>query len=61
MKLSDLKEACDKKTFSILIPNGAVFGFVTIADIEMVLKVLLLTLTIVYTLWKWTKEANEKK
>ena len=55
-----MKEAFDRKTFSILIPNGTVFAAVTIADLEAICKVTLLALTIAYTVWKWKREAKRK-
>jgi hypothetical protein len=47
----------------LLINSGIVLG-VTFSDIEMILKILLLSASLTYTIWKffteWKKHKNEK-
>lgn len=40
----------------MLLINIAILGGVTIADVEMWLKIIVLLLTLGYTVWKWYRE-----
>lgn len=40
----------------MLLINIAILGGVTIADVEMWLKIIVLLLTLGYTAWKWYRE-----
>lgn len=40
----------------MLLINIAILGGVTIADVEMWLKIIVLLLTLGYTSWKWYRE-----
>jgi len=41
--------------------GSSVLAFITVTDLENILKVLLLIITIGYSSWKWNTERNEKK
>ena len=40
--------------------NFTVLGFFTLADIEVVLRIILLVITIIFTLWTWRRKSKEK-
>jgi len=43
-----------------LLANGTVFAGVQLSDIETVLKIILLLLTIGFTIYQWVKSAKKK-
>ncbi len=47
-----------KNLLTIVLPNGVVLGVTTFADIEAYLKVALLAVTLVYTLWRWRRDVR---
>mgnify|MGYP003110490518 FL=1 len=44
----------------ILVVNSSVLGFTTLADIEMILKIILLVATIGYTFSRWYSHYKKK-
>ncbi len=51
----------DIQNLKLYLINGSTLGVTTLTDIEMGLKVLLLIVTIGYTVTKWIQLKNEKK
>ena len=51
----------DIQNLKLYLINGSTLGVTTLTDIEMGLKVLLLIVTIGYTVTKWVQLKNEKK
>jgi hypothetical protein len=45
----------------ILVVNSSVLGFTTLADIEMILKIILLVATIGYTFSRWYSHYKKNK
>jgi hypothetical protein len=45
----------------ILVVNSSVLGFTTLADIEMILKIVLLLATLGYTLYRWYTHYKKNK
>ena len=50
-----------KDTAETIIVNSSVIGFTTFAEIEMILKILLLLLTIGYTVNRWYTHYKKNK
>ncbi|QDP49341.1 MAG: hypothetical protein GOVbin2669_10 [Prokaryotic dsDNA virus sp.] len=50
-----------KDTAETILVNSSVIGFTTFAEIEMVLKILLLVLTIGYTVNRWYTHYKKNK
>ena len=51
----------DIQNLKLYLINGSTLGVTTLTDIEMGLKVLLLIVTIGYTVTKWIQLKKEKK
>ena len=51
----------DIQNLKLYLINGSTLGVTTLTDIEMGLKVLLLIVTIGYTVTKWVQLKKEKK
>ncbi len=51
----------DIQNLKLYLINGSTLGVTTLTDIEMGLKVLLLIVTIGYTVTRWIQLKNEKK
>lgn len=51
----------DIQNLKLYLINGSTLGVTTLTDIEMGLKVLLLIVTIGYTVTKWIQLKNEKR
>jgi len=50
-----------KDTVETIVVNSSVIGFTTFAEIEMILKILLLVLTIGYTVNRWYSHYKKNK
>ena len=50
-----------KDTAETILVNSSVIGFTTFAEIEMILKILLLVLTIGYTINRWYSHYKKNK
>lgn len=48
-----------KDAAKVWLINGATFGVVTLSDVEMILKIILLCVSIGYTAWRWVRD-NKK-
>ena len=48
-------------TIETVVVNSSVIGFTTLADVEMILKIVLLIATIGYTSSKWFDHYKKKK
>jgi len=47
-------------TLKVIVPNGTVLGVVTFSQLETGLKIVLLMISISYTLWKWNHDLHTK-
>jgi len=50
-----------KDTAETIIVNSSVIGFTTFAEVEMILKIILLVLTIGYTVNRWYSPNKKNK
>jgi|TARA_R100000479_G_scaffold141377_1_gene77124 hypothetical protein len=50
-----------KDTAETIIVNSSVIGFTTFAEVEMILKIILLVLTIGYTVNRWYSHNKKNK
>jgi len=55
------KEIFEYIDFKVIFANIGTYLFVSLTDVEFILKFLALSMTIGYTLWKWIHEYKRKK
>jgi hypothetical protein len=44
----------------VVLPNGSVLAFVNLANLKHSLEIAAILITIVYTIWRWRRDAGKK-
>jgi len=47
-------------TAKVLVPNGAVLGVIHLVDVKAAAELVLVGLSIAYTIWRWRRDSRRR-